>query len=61
MPQSFFCRTRWGVLLMAAVLSGVSAYLCIHLFLKLLDRIGLLPFVAYRIVLGLVLFWVLAG
>jgi undecaprenyl-diphosphatase len=33
----------------------VTAYLCIHFFLKLLERIGMLPFVIYRLLLGIVL------
>ena len=37
----------WG-----ALLSAISAALCIHLFLKLLDKIGMLPFVIYRLILG---------
>jgi len=45
----------WGALVTGAVLSGVSAYLCIHYFLKLLDRLGMMPFVAYRLVLGTLL------
>ena len=42
----------WGALLLGVVLSAASAYLCIHFFLKLLERIGMLPFVVYRMVLG---------
>lgn len=42
----------WGVLF-----SAISAYLCIHYFLKMLERVGLLPFVLYRMVLGLFLLW----
>ena len=42
----------WLALILGIVLSGVTAYLCIHYFLKLLDRIGMLPFVIYRLVLG---------
>ena len=41
-----------GALLTGALISGVTAYLCIHLFLKLLERIGMLPFVIYRLLLG---------
>ncbi len=44
-----------GVLAMGAAIAGVSAYLTIHFFLRLLDRIGMMPFVAYRLVLGAVL------
>jgi undecaprenyl-diphosphatase len=46
----------WGDILVGIAVSGVSAYLCIHYFLKLLDRIGMLPFMIYRLVLGMVLF-----
>ena len=47
-------------LLVGALLSGVSAYFCIHYFLKLLERIGMMPFVIYRIVLALMLYMVFA-
>jgi len=43
-------------LMLGAILSGVSAYFCIHYFLKLLERIGMLPFVIYRIILAAFLF-----
>ena len=45
----------WSELLTGVALSGVSAYLCIHFFLRLLDRVGMLPFVLYRLVLGMAL------
>lgn len=53
-------EAHWDVLLLGAALSGVSAYLCIHFFLKLLERIGMLPFVVYRLVLGVGLFLIFA-
>lgn len=43
-------------LLYGALVSAIAAYTTIHLFLKLLDRVGMMPFVAYRIVLGVFLF-----
>jgi len=46
---------EWNTLIVGAVASGISAYLCIHFFIKLLDRIGMLPFVIYRILLGVIL------
>lgn len=49
---------EWIVLLYAALVSGVVAYGCIHYFLALIDRIGFLPFVIYRLVLGALLFGV---
>lgn len=47
----------WRDLVLGAVLSAASAYLCIHLFLKLLERVGMLPFVIYRLALGVFLLW----
>ncbi|SFJ79160.1 undecaprenyl-diphosphate phosphatase [Methylophaga sulfidovorans] len=47
----------WFALSAGALFSAVSAYLCIFLFLKMLDRIGMWPFVIYRLVLGAILFW----
>ena len=46
----------WQPLILGALLSGISAYVCIHLFLKFLERIGFMPFVIYRLILGAGLF-----
>lgn len=46
-------EAHWDVLLLGALISALSAYLCIHLFLRLLDRTGMWPFVVYRVALGL--------
>lgn len=43
----------WGQILICVLVSAVSAYLCIQLFLKFIERIGLMPFVIYRVLLGL--------
>ena len=40
-----------------AVVSGIAAYLCIATFLRLLDKVGLMPFVYYRIALAGVLYF----
>ena len=45
----------WLALTLAVVLSAVSAGICIRLFLGLIEKIGMLPFVIYRLLLGLVL------
>jgi len=47
-------------LLLGALISGVSAYFCIHYFLKLLERIGMMPFVIYRLILAVFLYVVFA-
>ena len=44
-------------LLIGYGLSAISAYLCIHYFLKYLQRIGMGPFVIYRVALGAILLW----
>ena len=48
---------EWSLMIIGTVLAGVTAYLCIHYFLILLDRIGMLPFVIYRLALGGLLFY----
>ena len=51
----------WGVFGLGIGVAGVSAYLCIGAFLALVSRVGMTPFVIYRIGLGLILFWLFAG
>lgn len=46
----------WFSLGVGVVVSGVAAYLCIAAFLRLLDKVGLMPFVYYRIGLATVLY-----
>jgi undecaprenyl-diphosphatase len=45
----------WGHLLVGTGVAFVSAYLCIGWFLRVLDKIGLMPFVIYRLLLGVIL------
>lgn len=42
----------WQNLIIGALLSGISAWVCIHYFLILLERVGMMPFVIYRLLLG---------
>lgn len=42
----------WNSLMSGVLLSAVSAYLCIYLFLKWINTIGFMPFMLYRLVLG---------
>lgn len=46
----------WQLMGIGIVVSAISAFLCIHLFLKWLEKIGMLPFVVYRLLLGITLF-----
>ena len=51
-------QVDWSTIGLAALLSAVSAYICIYFFLALINRIGMTPFVIYRFVLGaLLLIW----
>lgn len=45
----------WQAIGLGTLLSFVSAYACIHYFLILVEKIGMLPFVIYRLLLGAVL------
>ena len=47
---------EWTVLLYAVAVSAAVAYSCIHFFLRLIEKIGFLPFVIYRVLLGITLF-----
>ncbi len=46
---------NWYALSLGVVFSALSAYLCIRVFISLLDRVGMLPFVLYRLGLGVIL------
>lgn len=48
----------WSDIILGTGLSAISAYFCIHYFIKLLDSAGMLPFIIYRLLLGCVLLWI---
>jgi undecaprenyl-diphosphatase len=50
-------QVNWSAMVVGTILAGVTAYTCIHFFLKLLGRMGMLPFVIYRLLLGALLFY----
>ena len=47
--------TDWAAVVIGAIVSGITAYACIHYFLAFIRRIGMQPFVAYRVGLGILL------
>ena len=47
----------WGSIALGVGVSAITAYLCIRVFLALINRIGMMPFVWYRLALGGVLLW----
>ena len=50
---------EWLPVLFGLTISFLCAYLCIKLFMRWLDHIGMLPFVIYRFLLGILLIVVL--
>ena len=48
----------WVQFSLAIVLSALAGWFCIAAFLALLQRVGLVPFVIYRLALGVVLLWI---
>ncbi|MBD2858593.1 undecaprenyl-diphosphate phosphatase [Spongiibacter sp. KMU-158] len=49
----------WFDLSLGFVVSAVCAYICIRLFMGWIERIGMMPFAIYRVILALVLFAIL--
>ena len=45
----------WREIFIGISVSAVSAYLCIKYFMKIIQQIGFMPFVIYRLFLGMVL------
>ncbi len=45
----------WGALSIAVVVSALTAYACIRTFLTWVERVGMMPFVWYRLLLGILL------
>lgn len=49
---------NWIQFSLAVFLSALAGWICIAAFLALLKRVGLFPFVMYRLALGVALLWV---
>jgi undecaprenyl-diphosphatase len=51
--------TYWNDLFLGIAVSAISAFICIFYFMKFINRIGMIPFVIYRLILGAgLLIWV---
>ena len=46
----------WSALALGVVLSAAAAYLTIYFFLRFIERVGMWPFVLYRLLLGALIF-----
>ena len=49
----------WQAIALGSSLAFISAYACIHYFLILVSKLGMMPFVIYRLILGAGLLWFL--
>ena len=47
----------WFAMGLGSLLAFISAYACIHYFLILVNKLGMMPFVIYRLILGAGLLW----
>ncbi|MFP6781039.1 MAG: undecaprenyl-diphosphate phosphatase [Gammaproteobacteria bacterium] len=52
-------KADWSGLLTVALIACLSSFACIALFMRFLERVGMLPFVLYRIALGVLLIAIL--
>lgn len=50
-----------GALIAGTLLSGLSAYACIHYFLAVIKKLSMQPFVIYRVLFGAWLLWFFHG
>lgn len=48
----------WTALVLGTIIAAISAFICIHFFLTWINRVGMVPFVIYRLILGAVLLYV---
>lgn len=48
----------WPILIFGVGVSAITGFFCIDMFIKLLNKMGVMPFVIYRVLLGLFLLWV---
>ena len=45
----------WGLLAFATIVAGTVAYLTIDLFMRFVQRVGFMPFILYRLIMGAML------
>lgn len=48
-------QVQWGVLTIGVVVSAAVAFLCMNVFMRFVERVGMLPFVVYRILLAIMI------
>ena len=50
---------NWTSMALGGIIAGIAAFACIKLFLDLIDRVGFLPFILYRLCLCAALFLII--
>lgn len=48
----------WMTLTLGSTIAAASAFFCIHFFLAFINKMGMTPFVIYRLLLGALLLWI---
>ncbi|MFT5897136.1 MAG: undecaprenyl-diphosphatase [bacterium] len=48
----------WVTLVIGSSIAAASAFFCIHFFLAFINKMGMTPFVIYRLLLGALLLWI---
>ena len=46
-------QVQWSIILTGVVVSALVAFLCMNLFMRFVERVGMMPFVIYRIFLAI--------
>lgn len=50
----------WNLLISGVIAAALAAYACIYLFMKHIERMGMWPFVVYRLLLGALIFYLIS-
>jgi undecaprenyl-diphosphatase len=53
-------HANWGPTLLAVIVSAITGYFTIHFLLKFIARVGMLPFMIYRLVIAAIVVAVFA-
>jgi undecaprenyl-diphosphatase len=53
-------NVEWAQFFIVVGVSALAGWVCITAFLALLKRVGLMPFVVYRLMLGVLLLWIIS-
>lgn len=48
-------NVAWDLIAVGVVVSAITAFLCMRLFMRVVQHVGMLPFVIYRVLLSLVI------